>query len=234
MRSLHGLTSALLESAWTALAGEPVQLENVAVAGAEEGLLASTLPALPAMLAAVGASTLAASVLDLARGTRAPVPVVIDAEHVALAARSERYARDGTARQPDLLAPLSRFWQTADGWLRLHANYPWHRERALGVLGCEGVPEAVAEAVLSWRGEQLEDALAAAGGLGYVVRSAHAWREHPQGSAVAALPLLDVQAGQGLGRSIAPRKGCAGPARARPHAGDRRARRHPDAGGMGR
>jgi len=30
---------------------------------------------------------------------------------------------DGSA-QADLFAPLSRFWRTADGWLRLYANYP--------------------------------------------------------------------------------------------------------------
>jgi hypothetical protein len=48
----------------------------------------------------------------------------------------------------DPFAPLSRFWRTADGWLRLHANYPWHKERALRVLGCQDRPEAVGLHVL--------------------------------------------------------------------------------------
>ena len=66
----------------------------------------------------------------------------------------------------DPFAALSRFWRTADGWPRLHANYRWHRERALGVLGCQETSDAVEDAVLRWRGEDLEDALAAGGGVG--------------------------------------------------------------------
>jgi len=201
---VDGLTSALFGDAWAALGGERDLLESVTVTADQDGLLASTLPAMPAMLAAVAASTLAASVLDAARSAKAPMPISIDAEHVGLAARSERHARDGGSQQPDLLGPLSRFWRTADGWLRLHANYPWHRERALGVLGCQDAPDAVADAVLSWHGEELEDALAAAGGLGYVVRSPREWHEHPQGRAVATLPLLDSVAGHGVGRRIDP------------------------------
>lgn len=85
------------------------------------------------MVAAVGCSTLAASVLDGARTGRPASPVSLDVEHVALAARSERYATSGDGDTPDLFAPLSRAYRTRDGWLRLHGNYAWHRERALRV-----------------------------------------------------------------------------------------------------
>ncbi len=205
------MTSALLRDAWEALGGEPELPAAVTVSGDGSGLLPSALPALPAMLAAVAASTLAASVLDAARNSRTAAPVTIDAEHVALAARSERYAHHGTPpRSADLFAPLSRFWRTADGWLRLHTNYPWHRERALGVLECEQTPAAVARAVHGWRGEELEDALAAANALGYVVRSSQEWHAHPQGHAVAALPLLESVPGPGVGRRIAAGRGAQG------------------------
>jgi CoA-transferase family III len=205
------MTSALLGDAWGALGGELDLLGAVTVSGDRAGLLPAALPALPAMLAAVAASTLAASVLDAARNARTPAPVTIDAEHVALAARSERYARDESSRgDADLMAPLSRFWRTADGWLRLHANYPWHRERALGVLECQQTPPAVEQAILGWRSEELEDALAAAGALGYAVRSPREWQVHPQGRAVAALPLLESISGQGVGRSIAAGRGAHG------------------------
>jgi crotonobetainyl-CoA:carnitine CoA-transferase CaiB-like acyl-CoA transferase len=192
----------LLREAWAALGGEEDLIELVTVRGDGEGLLPSTHAALPAMLAAVAASTLAASVLDAARGKRSPSPVFIDVEHVAVAARSERYARVRGSERASPFAPLSRFWRTADGWLRLHANYPWHRERALEVLGCEPVAEGVCEAVLSWRGAELEEALANADALGYAVRTAEAWQKHPQGAAVAALPLLDSVAGSGGGREL--------------------------------
>ncbi|HEV3033216.1 MAG TPA: CoA transferase [Solirubrobacteraceae bacterium] len=203
MSAVSAVTSVLLDEAWAALGGERDQLGLVTVTRDGECLLPSRLPVVPAMVAAVAASTLAASVLDAARCASSPAPVVLDVEHVALAACSERHARDGASRAADPFAPLSRFWRTADGWLRLHANYTWHRERALGVLGCEDAPEAVAGAVLDWRGQELEDALARAGALGYVVRSAREWQAHPQGRAVASLPVLENAAGEGVGRTIA-------------------------------
>ncbi|OEV22841.1 hypothetical protein AN220_27560, partial [Streptomyces nanshensis] len=53
---------------------------------------------------------------------------------VATAFRSDRLVRiDG--RAPVTFAPLSRFWRTADGWVRTHANYPHHRARLLSALG---------------------------------------------------------------------------------------------------
>jgi crotonobetainyl-CoA:carnitine CoA-transferase CaiB-like acyl-CoA transferase len=206
-------TSALLAQAWEALGGEPDLLEVVELAGDGAGLLRSTLPALPAMLAAVSASTLAASVLDSARRGRAPDRVSVDLEAVALAARSERYARsdrsDGSP-PPALFAPLSRFWRTADGWLRLHANYAWHRERALRVLGCDERPAEVERAICGWRGEDLERALAAAGGAGFAVRSRREWSVHPQGLAVAGLPVLESIAGAGPGRALGPGRAAGG------------------------
>ena len=193
----------LLGQAWAALGGDQELLDLVEVIGQPAGLLPSTLAALPAMTAAVAASTLAAAVLDRSRGSASWAPVVVDVEHVAVAARSERYARTEGVAEVDLFAPLSRFFRTADGWLRLHTNYPWHRQRALGVLGCADRPEDVEQAVLDWSGEALEDALADAGALGYAVRDGQAWRAHPQGQAVAALPLLRTRAGAGRGR-VAP------------------------------
>src|SRR5438309_3107737 len=130
-------TVGMLGTAWAALSGEPEQLPLVRVAGEDAGLLPSRLPCTSAVLAAVSASGLAVSALTAARTGSAPPPVALDAEHVALAARSERYAAPAGSVPPrELFAPLSRFWRTADGWLRLHTNYPWHRERALRVLGC--------------------------------------------------------------------------------------------------
>ena len=183
-------TGRLLASAWAALDGDPQLLPLVRVTGEDAGLLPSRLPCTSAMVAAVAASGLAVSALTAARLGSSPRPVTVDAEHVALAARSERYAaRAGTGPAEELFAPLSRFWRTADGWLRLHANYPWHRERALGVLGCGEDLDSVARAVAERPGEELEEDLAAAGALGFAVRSPGEWAGHPHGRAMAGLPL---------------------------------------------
>lgn len=136
--------------------------------------------------------------------------MLIDAEHVALAARSERYARMDGAAPAAMFAPLSRFWRPANGWIRLHANYGWHRERALAVLRCDERPEAVAASVLGWSTEALEDALAASGALGFGVRTPQEWQEHPQGRAVAAQPLINSTLGAGPGRSAGAGRGAHG------------------------
>jgi crotonobetainyl-CoA:carnitine CoA-transferase CaiB-like acyl-CoA transferase len=194
------MTDPLLRQAWSALGGERSLLDRIEVIGNGVGLLPSRLAALPAMVAAVSAATLGASVLDAARQAHSPESVVIDVEHVAVAACSERYARMDGSAQADLFAPLSRFWRTADGWLRLHANYPWHQERALKLLGCENRPDAVGDAIRSWQGHALEDALAEVDALGSAVRTRREWQAHPQGSAVATQPLVDTMAG-GRGRA---------------------------------
>jgi hypothetical protein len=204
------VTNMLLRVAWSALGGDASLLDLVEVRGIDAGLLPSTFAVLPAMVAAVSASTLAASVLDASRQSGSPAPVLIDAKHVAAAARSERYTRVEGSLGADSFAPLSRFWRTADGWLRLHANYAWHKERALRVLGCQDRPEAVEEAVASWSGAGLEEALAMAGAMGYAVRSRAQWQAHPQGRAVSALPLLGSAAGTGPGRSAGAGTGTAG------------------------
>ena len=84
------VTNRLLRVAWSALGGEASLLDLVEVRGIDAGLLPSTFAVLPAMVAAVAASTLAASALDASRRSGSPAPVLIDAKHVAAAARSER------------------------------------------------------------------------------------------------------------------------------------------------
>jgi hypothetical protein len=86
MTSVADVTFALLREAWSALGGGTDLLALVDLTGDGAGLLPSTLPALPAMVAAVSVSTLAASVLEAARRARPPASILIDAEHVAVAA----------------------------------------------------------------------------------------------------------------------------------------------------
>jgi hypothetical protein len=83
MTSVADVTFALLREAWSALGGGTDLLALVDLTGDGAGLLPSTPPA---MVAAVSVSTLAASVLDAARRARPPASILIDAEHVAVAA----------------------------------------------------------------------------------------------------------------------------------------------------
>ncbi|MEU9733622.1 CoA transferase [Streptomyces sp. NPDC048002] len=176
-----------IEYAWAAVGGDP-GLPSRVTAVAREGALPSRLPVRELARACVGACALAAAELGARRAGLAEVPGVrVDDGAVATAFVSERHLLiDG--RAPVAFAPLSRFWRTADGWIRTHANYPHHRERLLTVLG----PPETLEAVLAERSAaEVEEAVCAAGGLAFAVRRAEEWARHPQAAAVAGRPLVE-------------------------------------------
>src|SRR4051812_46244793 len=159
-----------LGEAWTALGAPALPSGAVRVTGGTG--LTSPLAVEELALGAVAAQLLAARELR-----RQPLVVELDAIGVGFAFRSERYARQGARPIGAGFAPLSRFWRTADGWVRLHGNYPHHRAAIERVLG----PESPATAIARWRGEELETAIVDAGGAAAAVRTAAQWAAHPQG-----------------------------------------------------
>ena len=91
---------------------------------------------------------------------------------------------------PPLWDEVAGLYQCKDGWIRLHTNLSHHRKAALLVLNVAATPEAVAQAALSWRAEELETAIAQADGVAAMMRTASEWAAHPQGRAVADEPLI--------------------------------------------
>ena len=156
----------MLDSVWAALGGDPRELARLEVTGPRT-TLASTFAVTDAATGAIGASLLAATLGSDAR-------VAVDTRQLAVAVRSERYVRRDGRSGGSPFDPLSTFHRTSDGWLRLHANYPWHREAALRVLGC-GLDDAPA-AIAGREAVELETALHAAGGVAAAVRTATRWR----------------------------------------------------------
>jgi hypothetical protein len=156
-----------LPQVWAALGGDPADLDRLTVTG-PPAVLRSALAVTAAGTAAVGASLLAAT-------TGSGAPVALDTRQLAVALRSERYLRRDGASPGSTFDPLSAFHRTRGGWLRLHANYPWHREAALRVLGCA---EDEARAAIAERDAvELETAVHAAGGVAAAVRTEQQWRE---------------------------------------------------------
>ncbi|WP_432053895.1 CoA transferase [Streptomyces sp. bgisy022] len=176
--------------AWSALGGDPGLLAQVTAVERPEALPAR-LPVRRVARACVAACALAAAELAARRAGLAEVPAVrVDDGAVATAFVSERHLRvDG--RAPVSFAPLSRFWRTADGWVRTHANYPHHRERLLAALGVPGDPDAVAAALAGRSAREVEETVSAAGGLAVALRTPAQWATHPQGAAVARRPLVE-------------------------------------------
>ncbi|OIK04686.1 CoA transferase [Streptomyces monashensis] len=184
--------SADIASAWTALGGDPALLSRVTTVERPDAL-AARLPVRQLARACAGACALAAAELAARRAGLAEVPGVrVDDGAVATAFHSERHLRvDG--RAPVAFAPLSRFWRTADGWVRTHANYPHHRARLLGALGLsEDASADQAAARLAERPAlEVEEAVHGAGGLAVALRTPKEWAATEQAAEVAARPLVE-------------------------------------------
>src|SRR5437762_4725958 len=85
---------------------------------------------------------------DLAVARRRPAPAIgLDEAEVVAAFESERRMHAPGLEGVSGFAELSRFARTADGWIRLHGNYPHHAAALRRVLG-EGDPLGAAS---GWR-----------------------------------------------------------------------------------
>ncbi|MFG3585381.1 CoA transferase [Streptomyces sp. NPDC047990] len=179
------------EFAWAALGGDPALLSRLSTV-TRAGTLAARLPVRELARAGVGVCALAGAELTAVR-TGGGVPEVrVDDGAVATAFVSERQLRVG-GRASVSFAPLSRFWRTADGWVRTHANYPHHRARLLEALGlpADASVEAVGSHLAGRSAAEVEETVYAAGGLAVALRTAARWAAHEQGAAVARHPLVD-------------------------------------------
>ena len=182
---------------WAALGGDPALPARVrhVPRGGPAGVLPARLPVRELARSTVAVCSLAAAELAARRAGTAVPAVRVDDGAVATAFTSERHLRiDG--RPAGTFAPLSRFWRTDGGWLRTHANYPHHRARLLAALGVPdrgddgALAAAVAGELAGRRAKDVEELVHAAGGLAVAVRTPGQWAAHPQGAAVAGLPLV--------------------------------------------
>jgi hypothetical protein len=142
--------------------------------------LASPLAVAECAIASVAACLTAAADLSSARTGRRP-DVALETEHVAAAMRSEVWLRDADGRGIDGFAPLSRLWRAADGWVRTHANYPWHRKALLASLGVPdgpdtGVRASLAAVIAARPALEVERVVYAAGGLAVAARTRAQWQ----------------------------------------------------------
>jgi hypothetical protein len=184
-----------LAAVWEAVGGHASELSGLRLTGRNPAL-PSVFPVTTAAAASVAAATLAAGGL-LADRNREPLrAVAVDALHAAVAFRSERHVRilDGTLG--DLWDPLAGDYRTADGWIRLHTNYPHHRVAALQVLGVPPDRAAVTSRVAERTAHDLESAVIAAGGVAAALRSRDEWHVHAHGARIGECPLVAIEPGE--------------------------------------
>ena len=137
-------------------------------------VLASPLAVADCAVASVSACLAAAAELAQVRTGRRPA-IALDTGHVAAAVRGENWLRDPYGQGIEGFAPLSRLWPAADGWVRTHANYPWHRNALLATLRVPDSADAVAAALARLPAREIETVVYEAGGLAVAARTREEW-----------------------------------------------------------
>lgn len=177
---------------WAVLGQPPDALSRVTLTGTE--------PALPSSFAVgtlaqstIAAAALAAAQIDTLRTGRQQT-VSVDMHHAALEFRSERYFRVDGQLPPEPWDKITGLYRCGDGrWVRLHTNFPHHRDGVLKLLGCAYDRDAVAAALSQWQAEAFEEVAAQAGMVVTAARTFDEWDRHPQGMAVAGQPLMTIE-----------------------------------------
>ena len=144
--------------------------------------------------AAAALSALGLAVADLwALRTGRRQEVAVDTRQATASLRSGRYlALDGVPVSAEPNAVMGVYPAKNGRWSYLHCNFPNHRAAALDVLGVPEDRDAVRRAVAKWDALELEEAIIAARGTGGMVRTMAEWAHHPQGMAIASLPLMEI------------------------------------------
>ena len=182
----------ILANLWTLAGGEPAALDAVTLTGEEPQLPSSFRVAAAAQASIAAAGLAAAHVWKLRSGQSQDVAVAM--RHAVVECRSERYLRVDGKPPPPAWDAIAGIYQTRDRrFVRLHTNFPHHREAVCRVLNCEAERDDVQAALMQWDAEAFETAAHAAGGVVAAMRSFEEWSDLPHARAVAALPVITIE-----------------------------------------
>lgn len=119
--------------------------------------------------------------------------VRVDIRQATASLRSNHYLKlNGTPVSTDRNKIMGVYQTKNKQWSYIHSNFPNHRSAVLNVLNVSEDPDAVRDAVSNWDALELEEAIIAANGAGGMARTMSEWSQHPQGIAVADLPLMEI------------------------------------------
>jgi crotonobetainyl-CoA:carnitine CoA-transferase CaiB-like acyl-CoA transferase len=182
----------ILTDLWTLAGGEPAELDAVTLTGEEPQIPSSFRVAAAAQVSIAAAGLAAAQIAKLRSGQGQEIAV--DMRHAVVECRSERYLRVEGTPPPPAWDAIAGVYKTGDRrFVRLHTNFPHHRDAVCRVLNCKAEREAVQAALMQWDAEAFETAAYAAGGVVAMMRSHDVWSATPQANALAALPVITIE-----------------------------------------
>jgi crotonobetainyl-CoA:carnitine CoA-transferase CaiB-like acyl-CoA transferase len=182
----------ILSDIWTSAGGDLAALDAVKLTGEEPQLPSSFRVAAAAQTSVAAAGLAAAEIWKLRSGQSQDVAV--DMRHAVVECRSERYLRvDGKPPGPTWDA-IAGIYKTRDQrFVRLHTNFPHHRDAVCKVLNCKPEREEVQAALMQWDAEAFETAAYAGGCVVACMRSHDEWSATPHAKALAELPLITIE-----------------------------------------
>ncbi|KAG8719673.1 hypothetical protein FRC08_002272 [Ceratobasidium sp. 394] len=148
--------------------------------------------------AAIACSALSSAYIHQIRhGLDEPQEVTVDARHAVFDCKSESWITLDGKSAGGTWDNLSGAYKTKDGHVRIHTNFPHHKDAVLTILNLPTSPapsrEAVASSLGQWEAQSFEDAVIQAGGCAFKIRSFADWDSHPHGIHTANLPPLSLQ-----------------------------------------
>jgi len=184
-------TREILSDIWTSIGGDADALDALTLTG-DEPQLPSSFRVAAAAQVSVAATGLAAAEIWKMRSGEAQ-GVAVDMRHAVVECRSERYLRVDGKPPPPAWDAIAGIYKTRDnGFVRLHTNFPHHRDAVCKVLNCKPERDAVQAALMQWDGEAFETAAYAGGCVVAFMRSRDQWSATPHAKALAGLPLISI------------------------------------------
>ncbi|CAN5131753.1 CoA transferase [soil metagenome] len=182
----------ILSDLWALGGGAPSALDAVTLTGSEP-ILPSSFRVGAASQVTIAAAGLAAAEIWKARSGQAQ-SISVDMTHAAVECRSERYLRVDDKPPPPAWDAIAGIYRTGDGrFVRLHTNFPHHRDNVCKVLACKPERDDVQRALMQWTGEAFETAAYAGGCVVAMMRSREEWCATPQAQALEHLPLIQIE-----------------------------------------
>jgi len=184
--------SDIVAEIWTRAGGVSSALAYMKLTGAEPQLPSSFRVGAAAQ-ASIAAAGLAAAEIWRARSGETQ-DVAVDMRHAMVECRSERYLRVDGKPPPPVWDKIAGVYRVGDNrFVRLHTNFPHHRDAVCRVLNCNAERDDVQAALMQWDGEAFETAAYAAGGVVALMRTHDEWSATPHAKALATLPLISIE-----------------------------------------
>ena len=182
----------ILADLWSSAGGDVAALDAVTLCG-DGPQLPSTFRVAAAAQVSIAAAGLAAAEIWRLRSGQSQ-HVAVDLRHAVVECRSERYLRVDGKPPPPAWDAIAGIYKTRDHrFVRLHTNFPHHRDAVCRLLNCAPERDQVQAALLQWDGEAFETAAYAGGCVVALMRSHDQWSMLPQAEAIAELPLIEIE-----------------------------------------